>query len=162
MGSNSSNIRIRTTCELTVFCGVVQCFLTVCGIIALFFVKTFGGAVLVLLAPLLCAGLMAFVLYRNSKAIMMNVIDIEGVRNQYFGETLCDISWDEIGDFGVTEVKNGLFGGRYIYMSRVFVPGFIRSDIIRRYDPRVCIIFPYTSEICRAVAQLSGGRIEIR
>ena len=162
MSSNSSDIRIRTSCELIVLCGVVQCFLMVCSIIALFFVKTFGGAILVLLPPLLCMGLSFFVLRKNRKAIMMNVIDVEGVRNQYFGEPLCNISWDEIGDFGVAEIRTGLFEGRYIYMSRVFVPGFIRKDIIRRYDPRVCIIFPYTSEVCRAVAQLSGGRIEIR
>lgn len=162
MSRSGNEMRIRTTEELAVLCAAIEFFLIVTSIIALFLVKTFGGAALILLIPLIGILVMLRIIRRNKNAVMMNVIDVEGVKNQFMGETLCDISWGEIGDFGVAEIKRGLFEGRYIYMSRVFVQSSVRKNIVQRYDPRVCIVFPYTSEVCRAVAQLSGGRIDVR
>lgn len=162
MRSQDMEIKVRTTCELSVFCLTVGIILALSGIASLFFVKTLIGAALVLLVPTVYFAVAFFFAMRNKNALVMNVIDLGGVKNRYMGNVLCDLSWSEIGDFGIAEVKKGFFSGRYIYMSRVFVSSSVRKDLIRKYDPRVCVVFPYTEQVCRAVSRLSGGRIDIR
>ena len=162
MKQQDMEIKVRTTCELSVFFLAVGAVLALCSIISLFFVKTLIGAAVVLLVPLVCFAGAFFLAMHNKNALVMNVIDIHGVKNRYMGNPLCDLSWDEIGDFGVAEVKKGIFGGRYIYMSRVFVASSIRRDLIRKYDPRVCVVFPYTEQVCNAMTRLSGGKIYFR
>ena len=162
MRSQPYEIKIRTTCELSAILEVIGAILSLSSIVSLFFVKTFGGAATVLLVPLLYAAAAYAIVTRKKNALMVNEIDLEGVRNRYMGGVLCQLSWGEIGDFGVAEVKKGLFSGRYIYMSRVFVQSSVRKNVIDGYDPRVCVVFPYTKEVCRAVTRLSGGKIDIR
>jgi len=124
-------------------------------------VKTFIGAAVILSAPLAYAVACFFVAKRCQNALMMNVIDPDGVKNEFMGSSQCELFWNEIGDFGVAEVKKGLYSGKYIYMSRIFVNDSVKENIVREYDSRVCIVFPYTAEVCRAVMKLSGGRIEV-
>ena len=155
-------IKVRTTCEFSVFFLTVGIILTLSSIVSLFFVKTFIGAAVVLLVPLVYFAVMFFLAMRHKNALVMNVIDLGGVKNRYIGNSLCELTWGEIGDFGIVEVKKGLFSGRYIYMSRVFVASSVRKDLLNRYDPRVCVVFPYTEQVCRAITRLSGGKINIR
>lgn len=162
MKPQDMEIKVRTTCELSVFCPTVGIILAACSIISLFFVKTIIGAAIALLVPLVYFSAVFFAAMRNKNALIVNVIDTGGVKNRYMGNHLCDLSWGEIGDFGVAEVKKGVFAGRYIYMSRVFVASAVREDLIKNYDPRVCVVFPYTEQVCRAMNRLSGGRIDLR
>lgn len=162
MKSQDMEIKVRTTCEFSVFWLSVGAILILVSIISLFFVKTLIGAAVVLLVPAVYFAVSFFAAMRHKNALVMNVIDMHGVKNRYMGSSLCELDWNEIGDFGVAEVKNGLFCGRYIYMSRVFVSSSVRRDLIKKYDPRVCVVFPYTEQVCRAMSRLSGGRIDIR
>lgn len=155
-------IKIRTTSELSTIGVAIGAFLGALSIVSLFFVKTFTGAGVVLLVPLLYAVAVCFVWKHKGNALVMNVIGADGVCNRRLGSVLCDLSWEEIGDFGVAEVKKGMFKGKYIYMSRVFVQDEIRRNVISAYDPRVCIVLPYTSEVSKAIANLSCGKIDLR
>ena len=162
MKPQDMEIKVRTTCEMSVLCITITVILTLVSIVSLVLVKTFIGVALVLLVPTVCFALAFFLAMKNKNALVMNVIDTSGVKNRYMGGVLCDLTWSEIGDFGVAEVKKGFFSGRYIYMSRVFVASSVRKDLIKKYDPRVCVVFPYTKEVCRAMTRLSGGRIDVR
>ena len=155
-------IKVRTTCEFSSYCFAVGIILVLSSIVSLFFVKTFIGVAIILLIPLIYFAVAFLLAMRNKNALVMNYIDMGGVKNRYMGNSLCELSWGEIGDFGVVEVKNGIFSGKYIYMSRVFVSGTVRRDLIKKYDPRVCVVFPYTEQVCRAMSRLSGGRIDVR
>ena len=157
-----SLLKIRTTCELSALFIFIGVFLAAAGIASLFLVKTFIGAAIILSVPILYVLACVPVAKRYKGALMMNVIDPDGVKNGFMGGFSCELYWNEIGDFGVAEVKDGLFSGKYIYMSRIFVQGSVKENVIREYDPRVCIVFPYTPEVCRAVARLSGGMIDLR
>ncbi len=161
--SNIRNgIRVRTTCELSMLLVSVGGGLLLAALVALFFVKS-AGAVLLIFLPLLAFAGLAFWLIRHKKsALMMNRIGFEGVRSSFGEEEFCSLAWDEIGDFGVAEVKKGWFKGSYIYLSRVFVASGIRGNLIARYNPHVCIVLPCTKEIVRALSVFSGGKIDIR
>ena len=157
-----AELKIRTTCELSSLAVLVGCFLVGACIVSLFLVKTLIGAAVVLSVPLIYAVACYLLSKRCKNALMMNVIDPDGVKNSFMGGSQCELFWNEVGDFGVAEVKKGLYSGKYIYMSRIFIQDSVKENIVGKYDPRVCIVFPYTEQVCRAVMKLSGGRIEVR
>ena len=154
-------MKLRTTAELDAILKSIGALISLGTIAALFFVKNIGGALIILLVPLCYFAAAYFVSAKCKNALMINVIDFNGVRNESGGEVLCDLEWNEIGDFGVAEVRRGLFKGRYVYMSRIFVSDGIRRDIVNRYDPRICIVFPCTEETCYALREASGEKIDI-
>lgn len=154
--------KVRTTGELSVLLKAVGALLGAMSVTSAVLVKRPLAVLLILIIPvgyLIAAMLIA----RSSRsAMMMNTIDSSGIKNSYLGETVCLMSWDEIGDFGVAETSHGLFRGRYIYLSRIFVGQEVRRDIIKKYDHRVCIVLPCTDEICDSVREASRGKIDIR
>ena len=154
-------MRLRTTAELDAILKSMGALVSLGTIVSLFYVKSIGGALIILLIPLSYFAVSYFLTVRYRKALMFNVIDLDGVRNEIKGEVLCDLEWNEIGDFGVAEVKRGIFKGQYVYMSRIFINEDIRRDIVRRYDPRICIVFPCTEETCYALREASGEKIDI-
>ena len=154
-------MKVRTTAELSV---MIKSILVIVGLsttISLFFVKKIGGAIFLLLWLVAIVFVAYLVTLWAKNALMMNVIGYQGIRNEYLGSPICDLSWDEIGDFGIAEVKSGLFKGKYIYMSRIFVDKKKSVDIIRTYDPRICVVLPYTEETRRAIRVASGDKIDI-
>ena len=154
--------RVRTTGELSVLLKAVGGLLGAMSFISVFFAGSVLAIVLILLVPVLYAVCALLIVRKYKQAMMVNVIDAAGIKNEYFGEPRCFMEWDEIGDFGVAEARKGLFRGRYIYVSRIFISQEMRRDIIRRYDPRVCIVLPCTDEICNVVREESRGKIDIR
>lgn len=154
--------KVRTTGELSVLIEAMGAILFAVSVVALFFVRHFFAVLIIIAVPAAYVGIAWLVINKMKNAVMINIIDSDGVRNSFFGNTVCEMGWDEIGDFGVTEVTGGFFSGKYIYLSRIFVQSNIRKDIIKKYDPRVCIVFPCTEEICRTVLKTSGGKIDIR
>ena len=154
-------LKIRTVEESNVFCILVCACVLLGAAISLFFVKTLAAALLVLALPTCMCAASYFILRLIRNALMVNVVNYNGVRNEYLSEVLCQLEWNEIGDFGVAEVGYGLFKGKYIYMSRIYLPVSIKRDIIRRYDPRICIVLPYTSRVCDAVREASGEKIDL-
>ena len=157
-----NTMRVRTTAELSALLHGVGGLVMLCLIIALFFVKSFGGALIIISFLILCAIALLIIAFKAKKQLMMNTIDTNGVKNESFGKVVCKLEWQEIGDFGVAPVENGIHKGRYIYMSRIFVSNSIREDILRRYDPRICVVLPYTEEICFALRESSAEKIDIK
>jgi hypothetical protein len=131
------------------------------ALVSLFFVKSLGGALLILLVPVSYLTIAYFLTVKFRSALMMNVIDFSGVRSESRGEVVCELEWNEIGDFGIAEVRRGLFKGYYVYMSRIFVSDAIKHNIIKYYDPRICIVFPYTEETAYALCEASGEKIDL-
>ena len=154
--------KVRTTGELSVLLESLGAFIAVMALVTLMFARHTLGVIIAIAVPITYGAFVWLIVQKKRNAFMINIIDSDGVKNSSFGNTLCEMDWREIGDFGVAEVTKGLFSGRYIYMSRIFVPISVRGDIIKNYDPRVCIVFPYTEDICRAVSKASGGKIDIR
>lgn len=154
-------MRLRTNAELGIVLKSVGALISICAVASLFFVKSIGGALIIIFFPLIYFGVAYLIFRRFSNALMINVIDFDGVRNEVGGEVLCDLEWNEIGDFGVAEVEKGLFNGRYVYMSRIFISEDIRENIVLRYDPRICIVFPYTEETAHALFEASGEKIDL-
>ena len=154
-------MKLRTTAELGAILYGMGALISLGTLVSVFFVKSIGGALIILLVPLCYFAAAYFISMKFKNALMINVIDLDGVRNERKGEIVCDLEWNEIGDFGVAEVKRGIFKGRYIYMSRIFVSEGIRSDIVNRYDPRICIVFPCTEETSYALREASGEKIDI-
>ena len=154
-------LKIRTVEESNVFCILVCACVLIGSAISLFFVKTLVAALLVLVLPVCMCVVSYFILHLIKNAVMVNVVDYNGIRNEYMSEILCQLEWNEIGDFGVAEVRYGLFRGKYIYMSRIYLSPSVKRDIIRRYDPRICIVLPYTSRVCDAVREASGEKIDL-
>ena len=160
---NSPNtLKVRTSCELGVAISLVGALVGVISLVALFFVKSFGSALIILLVPTLYALCAYLISLKYKKALVMNVISYDGVRNERFGSTICSLEWNEIGDFGVARVREGIFKGRYVYMSRIFVGNEIRRDIVKFYDPRICVVIPYSPEICDALREASHEKIDIK
>ena len=154
-------MKLKTTAELGVLLEGIGALIGLCTVVSLFFVKNIGAALLILLVPAVYGVLAYFVCVKFKNALMVNVIDYNGVRNEHAGNPLCEFEWNEIGDFGVAEVRHGLFKGRYVYMSRIFVDNSIRRNIVMNYDPRICIVFPCTEETCFALREASGEKIDI-
>ena len=154
-------MRLRTTAELGAMMNSVGALILLAAVASLFFVRSIGGALIIIALPLAYFGAVNLISVRYKKALMVNVIDLDGVRNETGGDVLCDLEWNEIGDFGVAEVRGGLFKGRYVYMSRIFIGEEIRKDIVNRYDPRICIVFPYTEETAHALHEASGEKIDL-
>ena len=44
---------------------------------------------------------------------------------------------------------------------RSFSPDAIKHNIIKYYDPRICIVFPYTEETAYALCEASGEKIDL-
>jgi len=154
-------MKLRTTAELDALTKGIGAVISLSAIISLFFVKSLGSAVLLLLIPL-CYFAVAYLLsLKFRSALMVNFVDQNGVRSESRGEAVCELEWNEIGDFGVATVGRGLFKGHYIYMSRIFVSDAVKHDIIKYYDPRICIVFPYTEETAYALREASGDKIDL-
>ena len=112
--------KIRTASDLWTLVkivGGVLCFITFA---ALLLAKNLISAIIILAIPILYALLAFFVIRMSSSAMVMNIISSSGIKNMRRGSTLCHIQWDEVGDFGVAETAKGIFGGKYIYLSRIF------------------------------------------
>ena len=160
---NSPNaLKVRTTPELGIVISLAGALVGAVSLISLFFVKSFGSALIILLVPTVYALGAYLISLKFKKALVMNVVSYDGVRNERFGSTICSLEWNEIGDFGVAKVREGIFKGRYVYMSRIFVANEIRGDIVRRYDPRICVVMPYSPEICDALREASHEKIDIK
>ena len=154
-------MRLRTCAELGIVLKSVGALISICAVASLFFVKSIGGALIIIFLPFVYLGTAYLISRKFSNALMINVIDFDGVRNESGGEVICDLEWNEIGDFGVAEVERGIFRGRYVYMSRIFIGDDIRENIVKRYDPRICIVFPYTEETAHALFEASGEKIDL-
>ena len=154
-------MRLRTTAELDALIKGIGAALFIVSLISLFFVNSIGGAILILLIPFCYFAIAYFLSSKFSSALMINVLDFNGVRNERHGVVVCELEWNEIGDFGIAEVRRGLFKGRYVYMSRIFVSDAIKHNIIKYYDPRICVVFPYTEETVYALRKASGEKIDI-
>ncbi len=161
MLDNDRMLKIRTVEESSVFALSVGAVVLLGSSIALFYVKSVIAAILILMLPVGVGVATYFALRILKNAVMVNIVDHNGVRNEYLGEVVCQLEWNEIGDFGVTEVRRGIFRGKYIYMSRIYMPSSIKRDIISKYDPRICIVLPYTSRVCDAVREASGEKIDV-
>ena len=161
MFDSDKMLKIRTVEESSVFAVGVGAAVLLGSAIALFYVKNIIAAVLILMLPLTVCVVAYFALRVFKNAVMVNIIDYKGIRNEHFGDVVCQLEWNEIGDFGVTEVRHGIFKGKYIYMSRIYIPAQIKRDIVNNYDPRICIVLPYTSRVCDAVRDASGEKIDI-
>lgn len=161
MFDNDRMLKIRTVEESSVFAVSVGTVVILGSAIALFYVKNIVAAILILLLPLTVCAFAYFVFKRLKNAVMINVVDHNGIRNEYFGDVFCRLEWNEIGDFGVTEVRQGMFKGKYIYMSRIYMPSSVKRDIINKYDPRICVVLPYTGRVCDAIREASGEKIDI-
>lgn len=159
---NSDRIlKIRTVEETSVFACLVGAAVLVGSSVALFYVENLIAALLILILPVGVCGT-AYVALRTFKnVVMVNVVDYDCVRNEHLGQVVCRLEWNEIGDFGVTEVRHGIFKGKYIYMSRIYMHSSVKRDIIKNYDPRICIVLPYTSRVCDAIREASGEKIDV-
>lgn len=157
-----NEMKIRTTGELSVMIKAIGILVLISSVWAFTLVRNILGFIIVFFVPALYTLASWFVVKRSKNALMMNTIDGSGVKNAYLGSVACEMYWSEIGDFGVVEVKDGLYKGRYVYMSRVFVNNSIRRNIIKQYDPRVCIVIPYTEAVCKKIGMASGGKIEFK
>ena len=154
-------MKLKTTAELDALIKGVGAVVCLAALVSLFFVKSLGGALIILLVPMCYRAIAYFLSIRFRSALMVNAIDFNGVRSESRGEVVCELSWNEIGDFGIAEVRRGLFKGYYVYMSRIFVSDVIKHDIIKYYDPRICIVFPYTEETAYALREASGEKIDL-
>jgi hypothetical protein len=154
-------MKLRTTAELGVMLKVICALVTIGAVASLFFVKSIGGALIILVLPIVFSLVSYLISIKYKNALMINVLDFDGVRNESGADVLCDLEWNEIGDFGIAEVEKGFFRGRYVYMSRIFIGEDIREDIVNRYDPRICIVFPYTEETAYALREASGEKIDL-
>jgi hypothetical protein len=154
--------KIRTASDLWTLIKIVGCVLCLISVAALMLVKHVIGAVIILALPAMYL-LFAFLIIRmSSTAMVLNVISSSGIKNMRRGEPMCSMQWDDVGDFGIAEAKKGIFSGKYIYLSRVFVRPEIRQDIIKKYDPRVCIVLPCTDQICSELKEASKGKVDIK
>lgn len=154
--------KIRTAGDLWTLVKIVGGVLSIVSLAAVFAVKHILAAVIILALPVLYV-ILAFLVTRISySAMMLNVISASGIKNMSRGDPICSMQWDDVGDFGVAETAKGIFSGKYIYLSRVFVRPEIRQDIIKKYDPRVCIVLPCTDRVCMALKDASKGKIDIR
>ena len=154
-------MKLRTTAELDALIKGVGALISLSSLVSLFFVGSIGGALIILLVPLCCLAITYFLRLKFRSELMINVIDLDGVRSESRGEVVCELGWNEIGDFGVAEVRRGLFKGYYVYMSRIFVSDALKHDIVKYYDPRICIVFPYTEETAYALREASGEKIDL-
>ena len=162
MTNSQNTLKVRTTGEISAILSETGALIGVLSVASLFFVKSFGSALIILLVPIVYALCAYLISVKYKKALFMNVISCDGVRNERFGNTICSMEWNEIGDFGVARVKKGSFKGRYVYLSRIFVSNEIRRDIVRSYDPRICVVMPYSPEICQALKEASHEKIDIK
>ena len=154
-------MKLRTTAELDALIKGIGAVVIFGAVLSLFFVKSVGGALAIISIPLCYFVIAYLVSLKNRSALMINYVDINGVKNESQGEIVCELDWNEIGDFGVAEVRRGLFKGYYVYMSRIFVSDVIKHDIIKYYDPRICIVIPYTEETVYALREASGLKIDL-
>ena len=161
MGRYGNIMRLRTTAELDALIKGIGVVVSLFVLVSLFFVKSLGGALIILLVFLCYIALSYFLTIKFRSELMVNVIDIDGVRSESHGDVVCELRWNEIGDFGIAEVRRGLFKGYYVYMSRIFVSDAIKHDIVKYYDPRICIVFPYTEETAYALCEASGEKIDL-
>ena len=161
MRRNGNVMKLRTTAELDALIKGIGAVVSICALVSLFFVGSIGGALIILLVPLCYIAIAYFLMIKFRSELMINVINFDGVRSECRGEIVCELRWNEIGDFGVAEVRRGLFKGHYIYMSRIFVSDVIKHDIVKYYDPRICIVFPYTEETAYALREASGEKIDL-
>ena len=161
MGRNGNVMKLRTTAELDALIKGIGAAVSLSALVSLFFVGGIGGALIILLVPLCYFAVAYFLTMRFRSELMINIIDFDGVRSESRGEVVCELRWNEIGDFGVAEVRSGLFKGYYVYMSRIFVGDAVKHDIVKYYDPRICIVFPYTEETAYALREASGEKIDL-
>lgn len=157
----NNETKVRTTSEISVMLAGVGSILVLSSAITFAFVRNIFGFLVAALVPIVYSAIVFWIIKHRKNALVVNHIGEMGIKNSYLGEVMCEMIWSEIGDFGVAEVKGGLLKGKYIYVSRVFVNNAIRRDIIRRYDPRVCIVMPCTEEVCKVLNTASGGKIDI-
>ena len=154
--------KIRTTGDFWTLVKIVGGILCLVCLASLLLVKHLVGAIIILALPMAYA-VFAFLLIRlSSSAMILNVISSSGIKNMRRGAPVCSMQWDDVGDFGIAETTKGVFSGKYIYLSRVFVRPEIRQDIIRKYDPRVCIVLPCTDQVCRELKEASRGKVDIK
>ena len=154
--------KIRTAGDLWTLVkivGIVLCFVSVP---ALFLARNVWATLIILALPLSYAFFALILTKKSGAAMMMNIISSSGVQNMHRGEPVCHMQWDEVGDFGIAEMSNGIFSGKYVYLSRVFLKPDIRQNIIKKYDPRVCIVLPCTDQVCQSLKAASNGRVDIR
>lgn len=156
-----NEMKVRATCELSMMLRSVGAVLILSSIITFMLVKNILGFLVAALVPIIYFAVSYLIIKREKNALTINYIDGRGMKNAYLGEIMCEMGWSEIGDFGVAEVKRGLYRGKYIYVSRIFVNNAIRCNIVKRYDPRVCIVVPYTEEVRKMLSVASGGKIDV-
>jgi predicted membrane protein len=157
----NNEMKVRTTCELSMMLRCFGAILLLSSVATFMMVKNILGFLVALLVPITYIAVSYLIIKREKNALALNYIEERGIKNAYLGEFMCEMSWSEIGDFGVAEVKRGLYKGKYIYVSRIFVNNAIRRNIIKRYDPRVCIVVPYTEEVREMLSAASGGKIDV-
>lgn len=154
--------KIRTAGDLWTLIKTVGGVLCFVSLVSLLLVKHVLGVVIILALPAAYIILAAFAIRMSRSAMVLNVISSSGIKNMRRGKPMCSMPWDDVGDFGIAETKNGIFSGKYIYLSRIFVRPEIRQDIIRKYDPRVCIVLPCTDRVCRELKEASKGKVDIK